>query len=52
MDSRYALFIWTCFGVAAIAVLWNVLAPWLARNQLKTRLSEALEQAVEEDSEA
>lgn len=51
MDPRYALFIWTCFGAAAIAVLWNVIAPALARNQLRQRLSDALEAAADADKE-
>lgn len=40
MDPRYAFFIWACFGIAAAAVLWNVLAPMVERNKLKRRLSE------------
>jgi len=43
MDPRYALFIWSSFGVAALAVVWNLLAPKLARNQIRRRLSDALD---------
>lgn len=47
MDPRYAFFIWMSFGIAAVAVLWNVFAPRLERNQLRQRLSEAAEDSEE-----
>jgi heme exporter protein CcmD len=50
MDPRYAFFIWASFGIGAVVVLWNVLAPWQARNQLRQRLSEAAEDSGETDA--
>lgn len=43
MDPRYATFIWACFGIAALAVLWNVFAPQIERRQLLKRLAESQE---------
>jgi len=48
MDPRYAFFIWASFGVAAIAVLWNVLAPYFARRRLLQRLAESQEDEAAE----
>lgn len=50
MDARYAFFIWSSFGIAAAVVLWNVLAPRLARNELKRRLSEAAEDSPDDSA--
>lgn len=50
MDPRYAFFIWSSFGTAAAVILWNVLAPRLARNELKRRLSEAAEDLSDESA--
>ncbi len=50
MDPRYASFIWACFGIAAIAVLWNVFAPLIERKQLKQRLSESAEESTDHDA--
>lgn len=50
MDPRYATFIWACFGIAAVAVLWNVLAPHFERNNLKRRLSESAEDTTDNDA--
>lgn len=50
MDPRYATFIWACFGIAAVAVLWNVFAPQIERNKLKTRLSESAEESTDNDA--
>lgn len=50
MDPRYAFFIWTSFGIAAAAVLWNVIAPKLARNELRRQLSEGAEDSTEGDA--
>lgn len=47
MDPRYAAFIWVSFGVAALAVLWNVLSPRMARHQLRQRWSQAADEATE-----
>lgn len=50
MDPRYAVFIWSSFGLAAVAVLWNVLAPIFQRRALLQQLSEVrddLEDAAE-----
>jgi heme exporter protein CcmD len=41
MDPRYAFFIWASFGLVAVVVLWNLVAPTLARNQIQARWSEA-----------
>ncbi len=49
MDPRYAGFIWTCFGITALAVLWNVFAPRIERNKLKARLSESAEESTDQD---
>ncbi len=40
MDPRYATFIWACFGIAALAVVWNAFAPYFQRNKLVRQLSE------------
>lgn len=50
MDPRYATFIWACFGIAALAVLWNVFAPRIERNKLKARLSESAEDSRDTDA--
>lgn len=50
MDPRYATFIWACFGITALAVLWNVLAPLIERNKLKARLSESAEESTDQDA--
>lgn len=50
MDPRYATFIWACFGIAALAVLWNVIAPMIERNKLKARLSESVEDPTDHDA--
>ena len=49
MDPRYAVFIWASFGLAAVTVVWNVLAPYLARNELRRRLSESAEDTTDRD---
>lgn len=41
MNEKHALFIWGSYACTAAVLLWNYLAPRLARNQLRTRLSEA-----------
>lgn len=38
MDPRYAFFVWASFGLAAVVVLWNVLAPRFERHALSVRL--------------
>ncbi len=48
MDPRYAFFIWMSFGIAAVAVLWNVLAPRFERRQLLQRLAESHEDHVDQ----
>ncbi len=40
MDPRYAAFIWCSFGLAAVTVLWNVLAPSFKRRALLQQLRE------------
>ena len=52
MDPRYALFIWSCYGLAAVVVAWNLLAPRLARNELRRRLSERADEDAERSDEA
>ncbi|MDP3856148.1 MAG: heme exporter protein CcmD [Stagnimonas sp.] len=47
MDPRYATFIWGSYGLTALVIAWNLLAPWLARNQLRQRLSERAEDDLE-----
>ena len=41
MSEKYALFIWASYGLTLAALAWNWLAPRLARNELRARLSEA-----------
>ena len=41
MDPRYAFYIWASFGLTALVVLWNVLAPQWQRQQQRLRLSAA-----------
>lgn len=41
MDPRYSFYIWGSFGIVAVALVWNVLSPWLARRAIKQRLAEA-----------
>lgn len=50
MDPRYAAFIWGSFGIAAVVVLWNALAPRLERNKLEARLSESAEESTDDDA--
>lgn len=50
MDPRYAAFIWISYGLTAALVLWNVVAPWRTRNELKQTLSERHEDESAEDS--
>jgi heme exporter protein CcmD len=49
VNPRYALFIWTSYGLALAVVLWNVLLPRLRRGELKKRLSEADDGAGDEE---
>ena len=49
MNEKHALFIWTSYGLTAAVLLWNWLAPRLARNELRRQLSEGT--ADEEASE-
>jgi heme exporter protein CcmD len=49
MNPKYALFIWTSYGLALAVVLWNVLVPSLKRGELKKRLSEVEDRAGEEE---
>ena len=48
MNPKYALFIWTSYGLALAVVLWNVLVPQLRRGELKKRLSEGPDSVEEE----
>lgn len=50
MDPRYAVFIWSSFGLAAVVVLWNVLMPYFERNSLMQRLSEHAEESPDNDA--
>ena len=43
MNPKYAVFVWGSYGLAFAVLLWNALAPWLRRNQLKRLLSETVE---------
>ena len=47
MDPRYAFFIWMSFGIAAVMVAWNVIAPRIERKQLRAALAESQEDAAE-----
>lgn len=49
MNAKYALFIWSSYGLALAVVLWNVLAPRLRRNELRKQLSEAADGAGDEE---
>ncbi len=49
MNPKYALFIWTSYGLALAVVLWNVLLPQLRRGELKKRLSEVEDGAGDEE---
>lgn len=49
MNSKYALFIWSCYGLTLAVVLWNALAPHFRRSELRKRLSEAADGAGEEE---
>lgn len=49
MNPKYALFIWTSYGLALAVVLWNVLVPQLRRGELKKRLSEVEDGAEDEE---
>lgn len=40
MNDKYALFIWASYGLTLAVLAWNWLAPRLARNDLRRRLSE------------
>lgn len=52
MDPRYALFIWASFALVAAVLLWNLIAPALARNQIRARLSEAQDDYSQDSDEA
>jgi heme exporter protein CcmD len=49
MNPKYALFIWSSYGLALAVVLWNAFAPHFRRNELKKRLSEGADGAGEEE---
>lgn len=40
MNERHAPFIWISYGLTVVLLLWNLLAPWLKRNELHRTLSE------------
>jgi heme exporter protein CcmD len=37
MNGKYALFIWSSYGLTLAVLLWNALAPRLRRGELKRR---------------
>jgi len=47
MNPKYALFIWSSYGLALLVVLWNAFVPQFRRNELKKRLSEGTDGAGE-----
>jgi heme exporter protein CcmD len=47
MNPKYAVFIWSSYGLTLAVLLWNAFAPRLRRRELKRRLSEAAEPADE-----
>jgi heme exporter protein CcmD len=49
MNPKYALFIWSSYGLALAVVLWNAFAPQFRRRELKQRLSEAADEAGEQE---
>lgn len=51
MDPRYAVFIWSCYGLTAVMIAWNLLAPRRARNDLRQRLSERADEDAERSDE-
>ena len=52
MEPRYATFIWVSYGLAAATVLWNVLAPLLARKQVVQKLRQRNDEQPESDEDA
>jgi heme exporter protein D len=40
MNPKYALFIWTSYGLTLAVLLWNVFAPRLRRGEIKRQLAE------------
>ena len=44
MNPKYAFFIWTSYALAAVVVLWNLLAPRLRRRDLRRRLTEVADE--------
>lgn len=41
MNEKYALFIWTSYGISVAVLLWNWLSPRLARGSLRQRIAVA-----------
>ena len=44
MNEKYALYVWSSYGLTLAVLIWNLLAPKLRRNELKRRLAEPLEE--------
>lgn len=40
MNPKHAIFIWSSYALTALVVAWNLVAPRLARNELRRALSE------------
>jgi heme exporter protein CcmD len=40
MNPKHAFFIWSSYALTAAVILWNLIAPRLARNELRRALSE------------
>ncbi|MDB5988216.1 MAG: heme exporter protein CcmD [Nevskia sp.] len=44
MNEKYALYVWSSYGLTLAVLMWNLLAPYLRRNELRRHLSEPLEE--------
>jgi heme exporter protein CcmD len=43
VNEKYALYVWSSYGLSLAVLLWNMWAPRLRRNQLRRQLAEAPE---------
>jgi|GEM_PF-1805585 len=48
MNPKYAIYVWSSYGLTLAVLIWNVLMPQLRRAELKRRLAEP--ESVEENA--
>jgi heme exporter protein D len=47
VNDKYAFFIWTSYGITLAVLLWNWLAPRIARSRLRRVLADARAEEAE-----